>query len=257
MFNNSKYTKWYYSIITNAKSRSIQGYFEEHHIIPKSLGGNNNADNLVKLTAKEHYIVHLLLPYMVVDSTMRQKMWAALRCMSDLKSPTHKRHVGYAKLYEKAKQNIDFGIGNRGRKQTAEEVKKRSDALKGHPCSDETKRKIGEANRGRKLQPRSEETRMKLAEASRGRVLSVESRAKLSESSKKRGHNGFVGKGSRGPASAESWTKYHATIENRRQAGIKVKPREQVTCPHCNKTGNISGMKRYHFDKCKSIIASS
>ena len=25
-----------------------------------------------------------------------------------------------------------------------------------------------------------------------------------------------------------------------------------VTCPHCNKSGGNSGMKRYHFDNCKS-----
>ena len=24
-----------------------------------------------------------------------------------------------------------------------------------------------------------------------------------------------------------------------------------ITCPHCNKTGGASNMKRYHFDKCK------
>jgi hypothetical protein len=26
---------------------------------------------------------------------------------------------------------------------------------------------------------------------------------------------------------------------------------EQVTCPHCGKTGGKTNMKRYHFDKCK------
>lgn len=28
-------------------------------------------------------------------------------------------------------------------------------------------------------------------------------------------------------------------------------PQQTVTCPHCNKTGGISNMPRYHFDKCK------
>jgi len=26
---------------------------------------------------------------------------------------------------------------------------------------------------------------------------------------------------------------------------------EQVTCPHCGKTGGPSGMRQHHFDKCK------
>lgn len=38
-----------------------QGYFEEHHIVPKWLGGSNKECNLVMLTAREHYLSHYLL----------------------------------------------------------------------------------------------------------------------------------------------------------------------------------------------------
>ena len=31
-------------------------YFEKHHILPRSLGGSDDADNLVCLTAGDHYI---------------------------------------------------------------------------------------------------------------------------------------------------------------------------------------------------------
>ncbi len=52
MFNNSKYTKWYFSIIENAKLKNNQtDYMERHHIIPKSFGGKNTKKNLVCLTA--------------------------------------------------------------------------------------------------------------------------------------------------------------------------------------------------------------
>lgn len=30
-----------------------------------------------------------------------------------------------------------------------------------------------------------------------------------------------------------------------------------VTCPHCNKQGGVSGMKRYHFDNCKYQLTFS
>lgn len=40
---------------------SSSTYYENHHIIPKCLGGCNNAKNLVPLTGREHYIAHLLL----------------------------------------------------------------------------------------------------------------------------------------------------------------------------------------------------
>ena len=35
--------------------------FERHHIVPRSLGGSNLDDNIVKLTYREHYVAHLLL----------------------------------------------------------------------------------------------------------------------------------------------------------------------------------------------------
>jgi hypothetical protein len=47
----NKYTKTYYSIINRAKSREkLDVPFERHHILPKSLGGNNDKSNLVALT---------------------------------------------------------------------------------------------------------------------------------------------------------------------------------------------------------------
>ena len=45
MFLNNKYTHWYEAIIKNCCSRHEgnfpDGYYEEHHIVPKSLGGSN------------------------------------------------------------------------------------------------------------------------------------------------------------------------------------------------------------------------
>lgn len=36
-------------------------YYEKHHIMPKCLGGDDHIDNLVLLTAREHFICHKLL----------------------------------------------------------------------------------------------------------------------------------------------------------------------------------------------------
>lgn len=78
LFKQNKYTKWYYNIInaTNAGNR-IKGkgeYYESHHIIPKSFGGNNSKSNLVLLTAREHYMCHLLLPQMMIEPIKAGKM---------------------------------------------------------------------------------------------------------------------------------------------------------------------------------------
>lgn len=49
------------NIIENGRQRRLSDYSERHHIIPRSLGGNNTSNNLVKLTAREHFICHRLL----------------------------------------------------------------------------------------------------------------------------------------------------------------------------------------------------
>jgi hypothetical protein len=36
-------------------------YDEEHHILPESMGGDNNNTNLVMLTARQHYLAHWML----------------------------------------------------------------------------------------------------------------------------------------------------------------------------------------------------
>lgn len=55
------YKKVYDDICENAKNRNLLGYSEKHHIIPRSLGGNNSEENLVDLTGREHFIAHKLL----------------------------------------------------------------------------------------------------------------------------------------------------------------------------------------------------
>lgn len=56
------YRKLYESLIGKAKCRNKpKEYVENHHIIPKWKGGKNSPSNLVWLTAREHYIAHLLL----------------------------------------------------------------------------------------------------------------------------------------------------------------------------------------------------
>lgn len=55
------YIKIYNNLINKAKERNNLDIFEIHHIIPKCIGGNDNKQNLVKLTPKEHFIAHKLL----------------------------------------------------------------------------------------------------------------------------------------------------------------------------------------------------
>ena len=80
----NKYTKWYISIIENSKY--VNGYGENHHILPKcfKLGGEKSSENIVKLTAREHYICHLLLAKMFEGKMKHKMIYAAnmLKCCS-------------------------------------------------------------------------------------------------------------------------------------------------------------------------------
>ena len=52
----------YQRLIAKAKARVCpEGYVERHHILPKALGGSDDSSNLVALTAKEHFVAHVLL----------------------------------------------------------------------------------------------------------------------------------------------------------------------------------------------------
>jgi hypothetical protein len=55
------YKKHYEKLIEKARSRCLDEYSEKHHIVPKCMGGSDDNSNLVSLTAREHFIAHLLL----------------------------------------------------------------------------------------------------------------------------------------------------------------------------------------------------
>lgn len=93
------YEKIYHSIIDNRKKNPIIGYTEEHHIIPRCIGGNNMASNLVKLTAREHFICHLLLTKIYLNTPEYYKLVKAFLMML-VESPTHKRY-NLSRRYEK------------------------------------------------------------------------------------------------------------------------------------------------------------
>ena len=55
------YQKIYNSLVEYRQQNPANGYVEKHHILPKSMGGSDEAANLVVLTGREHWVAHLLL----------------------------------------------------------------------------------------------------------------------------------------------------------------------------------------------------
>ena len=81
LFYDNKYTRCYFRLIARANDRRREEgrYYEEHHIIPLSI--QKDSKLVVAMTAKEHYVCHLLLLKMVIDSKHRRSMAYALFCM--------------------------------------------------------------------------------------------------------------------------------------------------------------------------------
>lgn len=114
MFLDNKYTKWYISIIDNAKSRVNNGYVERHHIIPRSIGGTDNYENLVDLSAREHAICHILLTKMVIGNAKEKMIHAAWLMINT-------QHDGYkikltSKQYEKIRIEHSRTVSEMNRK---------------------------------------------------------------------------------------------------------------------------------------------
>jgi hypothetical protein len=235
-FINNKYLNIYYSIINNAKLRKkINGYTEKHHIIPRSLGGSNDLDNLVPLTAKEHFVCHRLL-VRITKGKNQAKMIFALGSMMNRYNTEMKRYVPNGKTYEYLRKQLSKAHKTIGR--TPEHIESIKKAHTGKIVSEETKKRMSEsiklagpAGGAIKGSKRSEETCRKISESRKGVKLSKEHRKNLSEARK------------HVVVSKETGRKISAALSG--------KLKKKLICPHCNLEGGDSQMKRWHFDNCK------
>lgn len=96
----------------------VEGYSELHHILPRSLGGDDTKQNLVRLTAREHFICHLLLVRIHKELPGYYKMVKAFFMMLVCKSSNQERHISsrdYSKIREtfsKLRSAEQSGHGN-------------------------------------------------------------------------------------------------------------------------------------------------
>lgn len=164
---NNKYKQWHDNIIAKGKNRKLSGYKEKHHILPRSLGGNNSKDNLVDLTPKEHFIIHMLLCKFTLGKA-RIKMLNAFHAMIYF-TKKNRNYKVTSRIVEKLK--IEFqknnpvfdpevrrkiGIGNKGKKLTNKTKKQMSKSKMGNKNalglrhSEEFKERIKNKNKGNK-----------------------------------------------------------------------------------------------------------
>jgi hypothetical protein len=159
------YEKHYDLLINRSKSRARpEGYIEKHHIIPKCLGGSDEPENLVELTAREHYIAHQLLV------KMNPKIYAityAAVMMTRTTGQTVRSNRMYSWLRTRFSEEMSIAAKIRF-----------SDKSK-HPCFG----KFGK-DHPRFGHAHSDEHKRKMSVTMKGRTLSSEAKSKLSNSIK-------------------------------------------------------------------------
>jgi len=159
------YEAIYSNLISNAKSRIIEGYTEVHHIIPRCLGGSDNLDNLVALTAREHYIAHQLL--VKIYPSNRSILHAAL-----MMTVGNKEHRANNRIYAWLKERFS-GLDRRLDRMKAVATRRANGTLK---LTSATKEKISQT---KSLQPLS--LKQKGGLKNKGRIQSDDERRKRSE----------------------------------------------------------------------------
>jgi hypothetical protein len=234
------YKKIYDQIILRAKSeirvKNDKTYYESHHITPKCLGGGNEPNNLVFLTAKEHYLCHKLLILIYPDE---DKLVYALWMMSNGSNSYRNNHLivsgreyrYHRELYVKSHTQRMIG-----RVVSDETSKKISEAKKGFKYTDESKKRMSESQKGKVGEKNSfygkkhtEESKKKMSEMAKNRIVSEETRKKMSKTQKGKKH----------------------TEESRKKMSENMKgiERKKVVCEICQGTFSSSNIIR-HKNSC-------
>jgi hypothetical protein len=149
-----KYINWYISLIRKAQNRtSIDGYFEKHHVFPKSIFGNN--DFVVNLTAREHFIAHKLLYKIYLlrygsDHKFTIYMLKAITYMA-----TREEIRNNSRMYDECRRAASLAMSGEN-----------NPSVK-YGFSEEHRRKLSERGKGR---PHSEEHKNNLRLASKKRL---------------------------------------------------------------------------------------
>ena len=168
--------RWHHDrLIERARTRgldksSLSGYYECHHIVLRSFGGSDDNDNLVLLTAREHFIIHVLLCYMYPNNGK------LLRAHILMSGQGKYNSTSYTKL--KSEYSIVVSESNSKRVWKQESKDKLSIAGKGRKVRQETINKIITKNTGKKRTKEQIESQSKRMQ---GNIVTAETRKKISE----------------------------------------------------------------------------
>lgn len=157
---------------------------EQHHIIPRCIGGSDDADNLIYLTYQEHFTAHRFLAEDNADNfSLVSAFWRMCNCGKDCDATAYAQ--GRALFVQRLKQDYQ-GEGNPfyGKHVTEEHAAKMreglSRALRGRVISPEHRQHLSESLQGKmKGVPKSDQMRQNLSCALMGHTVSQTTRDKI------------------------------------------------------------------------------
>ena len=221
------YKLHYDRLISNARLRlNVDQYTEKHHIIPKCMGGGDTPDNLVRLTAKEHFVAHHLLWKEYRTPELAHAWFMMLRCDPNQKREfTAKQHEAATIAHVEVLRKTMVGSGNHfyGRKHT-----------------EAAKAKISRANTGK---AHTQEFRDAYSKRFKGIPKTPEHRAKIGRTGLSMYQNietGEIVRVAKGTLDETLWV-------NPR----KLKPEARRKCTYCDFISIESVLKMWHDGNCR------
>lgn len=172
------YRLHYERLIARARSRSLVGYRERHHVLPRCMGGGNELENIVELTGEEHYVAHQLLVKMHPGNG-----GLAYAAMAMAMQSTGNKSYGWLRR----RHAIAAGDRMRGKKKSPEHIANSAAARKGFKHSPEARAKMSLARRGKPLSAAhkaSLSANHRRQKSMLGKIHSPETRAKMSAAQK-------------------------------------------------------------------------
>ena len=249
-----KYTRWYNQITDRARNRIIEDYTETHHIKPRSLGGTDDVHNLVKLTAREHFICHWLLTKMTTGEDKAKMIYALNGMKRSNKFAQRYETKITARVYESLKK--EFSIVH------SAAMKGRDPWNRGVPITEEQREKNRKAATGKKRSPESiakavaKQTGQKRSEKTKDRIrkaLKGKPKGPMSEAEKLKRSLALKGK----PKKQGHGDKIKATVAAQKAAGTHYTQQPKLICPHCGAQAAKHRYNGYHGNKCKSLKGMS
>ena len=224
------YKKIYDSIIEKRKIEDPTGYTEVHHIVPKSLGGSDEQENLIRLSSREHFICHYLLVKMYPKESIEWYKMNNAFLMMKCTSLNRSRYFS-SRLYEALRGNfssiMSIVASGKGNSQYGTIWISNIELQENKKISKDDVIPDGWIAGRNKWNTQNKKCL----------ICGIDTGSHLSKYCEKHRY--------------PSTRNYKHSIESKKKMSVLAKDRIKLVCPHCGIEVDPGNYNRHHGDKCK------